>query len=148
MLAHICADADFEASGSNRHVELLETQSAIVNGNAELIRSAIENVVRNALIHAPQSERVAVTLQASETEAIIRVRDWGAGAPDAELDELFRPFYRVGAARDRQSGGTGLGLSITQRALASHGGSARATNADGGGLQVELRLPLARTSEH
>lgn len=147
MVANICADADFEASGSGRTVKLVENQGATVNGNADLLRSAIENVVRNALVHAPDSD-VEVALQTTADEAIIRVRDWGAGAPDEALDELFRPFYRVATARDRQSGGTGLGLSITQRALASHGGSARASNASGGGLEVELRLPLSNDAEN
>ena len=142
LLAEICADADFEASASGRTVELVENQSAKTRGNLALLRSAIENVVRNALIHAPQSSRVEVSLVCSDAEAILRVRDWGAGVPVEALNDLFRPFYRVAQARDRQSGGTGLGLSITQRALASHGGSVRATNATGGGLQVEMRLPL------
>ncbi len=141
MVADICADADFEASGSGRAVTLTDNQAATVNGNAELLLSAIENVVRNTLVHAPASD-VAVSLQTTDNEAIIRVRDWGAGVPAEALDELFRPFYRVATARDRQSGGTGLGLSITRRALDSHGGSARASNAPGGGLEVELRLPL------
>ncbi len=142
MLAAICADADFEASGGNRTVALAENQSATVNGNAELLRSAIENVVRNALVHAPNSD-VEVSLRATQSEAIIRVRDWGEGVATNELDELFRPFYRVAKARDRQSGGTGLGLSITQRALTSHGGNVRASNAQDGGLEVEMRLPLS-----
>ncbi len=142
MLADICADADFEASGSGRTVKLLDNQAATLNGNVELLRSAIENVVRNALVHAPNSD-VAVSLQTDEAEAIIRVRDWGAGVPEEALADLFRPFYRVASARDRQSGGTGLGLSITQRALASHGGNVAANNAEDGGLQVEMRLPLA-----
>ena len=141
MLAEICADADFEASGSGRTVRYIENQRAKVNGNAELLRRAIENVVRNALVHAPDSD-VEVVLKATATEAIIRVRDWGAGVPDDALSELFAPFYRVATARDRQSGGTGLGLSITQRALASHGGKVRVSNAEGGGLEVEMRLPL------
>lgn len=63
--------------------------------------------------------------------------------PEAALDELFRPFFRVGAVRDRQSGGTGLGLSIAQRAARFHGGDVRARNAPGGGLEVETELPLA-----
>ena len=146
LVAEICADADFEASASGRTVELVANSAATARGNENLLRSAIENVVRNALIHAPQSSRVEVSLVCSDAEAIIRVRDWGAGVPDETLDELFRPFYRVAQARDRQSGGTGLGLSITQRALASHGGSARAINADGGGLEVEMRLPLTENA--
>ena len=143
LVAEVCADADFEASASGQTVELRQTAAAQVRGNEALLKSAIENVVRNALIHAPASSQVRVTLQATETEAIIRVRDWGEGVPTEALDELFRPFFRVALARDRQSGGTGLGLSITQRALASHGGSVKASNAEGGGLEVEMRLPLA-----
>ena len=141
LIGGICADADFEASATNRTVEWGGSPPVLVQANAELLHSAIENVVRNALIHAPQSSLVRVDLQNTADEAIIRVRDWGTGVPEAELDELFRPFYRVAEARDRQSGGTGLGLSITQRALAAHGGKVRATNAEGGGLEVEMRLP-------
>ena len=143
LVAQVCADADFEASASGQTVELAQTAAAQVRGNHALLKSAIENVVRNALIHAPASSQVRVTLETNETEAIIRVRDWGEGVPAEALDELFRPFFRVALARDRQSGGTGLGLSITQRALASHGGSVKAINAQGGGLEVEMRLPLA-----
>ena len=143
LVAAICADADFEASGSGRTVKLVRNAAATASGNAELLRSAIENVVRNALVHAPDSD-VEVSLQTTPVEAIIRVRDGGAGVPDEALEELFRPFYRVATARDRQSGGTGLGLSITQRALTSHGGNVRASNLAIGGLEVEMRLPLAR----
>ena len=142
LVAAICADADFEASGSGRTVALVENQAAKVSGNAELLRSAIENVVRNALVHASTSD-VEVSLQTAPAEAIIRVRDGGAGVPEAVLEQLFLPFYRVATARDRQSGGTGLGLSITQRALTSHGGSVRAANVASGGLEIEMRLPLA-----
>lgn len=145
LVSVICADADFEASGSGRTVTLARNQPATASGNAELLRSAIENVVRNALVHAPDSD-VEVSLQTTPTEAIICVRDGGAGVPDEALEELFRPFYRVATARDRQSGGTGLGLSITQRALTSHGGNVRASNVASGGLQVEMRLPLARVN--
>lgn len=154
LVAAVCADADFEASAnasacananasaSGQTVELTQTAAARVRGNGALLKSAVENVVRNALIHAPSSP-VRVTLQVTETEAVIRVRDWGEGVPAEALDELFRPFFRVALARDRQSGGTGLGLSITQRALASHGGNVRASNAEGGGLAVEMRVPLS-----
>ena len=143
LVAEVCADADFEASASGRTVELAHTQATSVRGNGALLKSAIENVVRNALIHAPQSSHVRVSLQIEADQAVIRVRDWGEGVPAESLDQLFAPFYRVALARDRQSGGTGLGLSITQRAIASHGGSVRASNAQGGGLEVELRLPLS-----
>jgi two-component system sensor histidine kinase CpxA len=59
------------------------------------------------------------------------------------LDKLFRPFYRIDDARGRKTGGVGLGLAITERAVRLHGGTVRASNRPEGGLQVEIRLPLA-----
>jgi two-component system sensor histidine kinase CpxA len=83
-------------------------------------------------------------------EVIIRVRDHGPGVPEPELQKLFRPFYRLDAAREH-TGGVGLGLTIAERAVKLHGGSIRATNAPTGGLILELRLPIsagtASTSE-
>ena len=81
-------------------------------------------------------ERVAVT-----------VRDRGAGVPQAALADIFRPFYRVADARDRQSGGIGLGLSISQRAVQIHGGTVTAINAPDGGLLVHIVLPLTPTEK-
>ena len=74
--------------------------------------------------------------------AVISVRDFGPGVPEAALAKLFLPFYSVADARDRQSGGTGVGLAITDRAVNLHGGTVIASNAAGGGLLVEIRLPV------
>ena len=74
--------------------------------------------------------------------ALIMVRDHGPGVPEATLGKLFRPFYRVGDARDRQSGGIGLGLAIAERIIRLHGGTVRASNASDKGLRVEIRLPI------
>ena len=75
--------------------------------------------------------------------ALINVRDHGDGVPDEAMEKIFRPFYRTEDARDRESGGTGLGLAITSRAVRLHGGTVRAANADGGGLQVTIKLPIS-----
>jgi two-component system sensor histidine kinase CpxA len=66
--------------------------------------------------------------------------------PEECLTEVFRPFYRLDDARNRQTGGVGLGLAITERAVRLHGGTIRATNRPEGGLSVEIRLPLAQAS--
>jgi len=73
---------------------------------------------------------------------VITVRDYGPGVPEDSLTKLFLPFYRVEDARDRQSGGTGIGLAIADRAVRLHSGSVIASNAPGGGLQIEIRLPV------
>ncbi len=72
------------------------------------------------------------------------MRDEGPGVPEKDLALIFEPFYRVDAAREhRSAGGEGLGLAIAARAIAVHGGSIGAANAEGGGLVVSLSLPTA-----
>jgi two-component system sensor histidine kinase CpxA len=143
LLVEVCQDADFEARGRGRKVLLMKNEPCRVRGSAGLLRSAVENVVRNAVRHTPEGTTVEVALHCDEWQTVVAVRDFGAGVPEASLPELFRPFYRVESARERESGGVGLGLSITERAVRFHGGSARAENAPGGGLLVRLTLPLS-----
>jgi two-component system sensor histidine kinase CpxA len=86
---------------------------------------------------------VSLEIEVNSPEtAVIRVCDHGPGVPEAALDKLFRPFFRVDDARGRQTGGSGLGLAITDRAVRLHGGTVKAANQDGGGLCVEIRLPI------
>lgn len=147
LVGEVAADADFEARGLDRTVRVIESEECSVVGDAALLRSAVENVVRNAVRYTAKNTEVEITLHCRRNDAnaaaIISVRDHGEGVPADALKDLFRPFYRVADARDRQTGGTGLGLSITQRAVLLHGGSVEAANAPGGGLRVEIRLPAA-----
>jgi two-component system, OmpR family, sensor histidine kinase CpxA len=143
-------DANFEAASLDRSVRILEAEECFVTGSEELLRSAIENVVRNALTYTVTNSQVEVSLCCGNTNgkpyASIVVRDHGPGLPDDELKKIFRPFYRVDGARDRQSGGAGLGLAI-QRIVGFHNGTVTAANALGGGLLVEIRLPVETSSE-
>jgi two-component system sensor histidine kinase CpxA len=146
LLSDIAADAEFEAQEHNCSVRVSSSADAStceVMGSSELLRSALENVVRNAIRYTGQESDVSIGMNCSEGKAIITVRDHGPGVPDSELKNLFRPFYRVANARDRKTGGTGLGLAITERAISLHGGTVQALNAPDGGLIVEVRLPLA-----
>jgi len=144
----IVLDADFEAHIKNRAVKLMTSTDCRIIGNPPLLHSAIENVVRNAVSYTAEGTAVEVSLQCRDEgatgQAVISVLDKGAGVPQAALADIFRPFYRVADARDRQSGGIGLGLSISQRAVQVHGGVVTATNAPGRGLLVEIQLPLAQ----
>lgn len=148
LVEDICADADFEAQSRHRAVRLVANEACHVEGNPELLRSAIENVVRNAILHTPEATEIELSLHvqparddAGKKVAIVSVRDHGPGVPPEALSELFRPFYRVTEARDRQSGGVGLGLSITERAVHFHDGAVTAENAPEGGLLITICLP-------
>jgi two-component system sensor histidine kinase CpxA len=104
------------------------------------VRSAIENVLRNAVRYTKDETAVEVKLTSENETAVISVKDYGAGVPEGELKKLFRPFYRVQAARDRKTGGIGLGLAIAERAVRVHQGAIKARNTENG-LAVEIRLP-------
>lgn len=145
LVRETVADAEFEASAQNRSVLLKSSQPVTAFGSPDLLRSAIENIIRNAMRYTAENTEVEVVLRAERqdhrTTALVRVRDHGPGVPEESLDMIFRPFYRVGEARDRQSGGIGLGLAIAERAVRLHGGLITASNAPGGGLVIEVRLP-------
>jgi two-component system sensor histidine kinase CpxA len=118
-----------------------------VRGDASLLHSAIENVVRNAIRYTREGTTVEVHLErtkntANGEEVVVRVTDCGSGVPEEALEKLFQPFYRLDDARGRQTGGVGLGLAITERAVRFHGGRVLAVNRAEGGLMVEIHLPL------
>jgi signal transduction histidine kinase len=143
----VAEDAEFEAQARHCHVrsEIPEGTWA-VRGDASLLHSAIENVVRNAIRYTREGTSVEVTMEKTKTaagdEAVVHVSDCGDGVPADALEKLFQPFYRIDDARGRQTGGVGLGLAITERAVRFHGGRVSAMNRAEGGLVVEIRLPL------
>jgi two-component system sensor histidine kinase CpxA len=147
LLHEVAQDADFEARGRDRNVSVVQADECWTAGDADLLRSAVENVVRNAVRYTAESTSVQLSLVCNGKVATLSVRDFGPGVPEDTLENLFRPFYRVADARDRQSGGTGLGLAITQRAIKVHGGRVEAHNAEGGGLLVQLHLPVTSKRE-
>jgi signal transduction histidine kinase len=148
LVRGVAEDADFEARSQDRSVRVVECDDCEIAGTPALLHSAVENVVRNAVRHAPQGSAVSVSLRrAREAEgdtAVISVRDEGAGVPEESLADIFRPFYRVDDSRTRATGGAGLGLAIAERAVRLHGGDVTAKNLTGGGFIVEIRLPVAQ----
>lgn len=154
-LNHLCRqllpDAQYEAQREARQrpvtVTLLEENQCTIRGNGELLYRAIENVVRNAIRYtAPGTEvtlRIAETTIETRLFASIEVTDSGPGIPDAELSNIFRPFYRVDQARSTSTGGFGVGLAITERAVRLHNGTLRAANRPQGGTSILFLFPLA-----
>lgn len=146
LIGEIGQDVDFEAKSNDCQVTTKVGEPLQLKGNRELLRQAIENLVRNAVRYTAPGTAVEISLCRKKSGSLgwahIEVRDQGPGVPDAELQNIFRPFYRVNDARERQSGGAGVGLAISDRAVRLHGGSLRAINSLHGGLIMEMELPL------
>ena len=141
LLRVVRDDVAFEAGAVGIEVTLQvpDREELVMRGNAELLRRAVENVVRNALQHAGESKRIEILLDDPEERRSVRLRfrDHGEGVDENRLESLFAPF-----ARGRASGGFGLGLAIAHRAVAINKGSIRAKSPPRGGLEVQIELPL------
>ncbi len=147
LVVNVAEDAEFEAQARHCLVHtVIPDGDWGVRGNASLLHSAVENVVRNAIRYTQESSPVEIELESVQgsqgPEAVLKVSDSGPGVPPDSLSKLFEPFYRIDDARGRLTGGVGLGLAITERAVRFHGGRVAAFNRAEGGLRVEIRLPL------
>jgi len=145
MLHSVVEDVRYEFGyrGGKASIELEIDTECTIDGYPNALRSCVENVVRNAVLHGPNDGDVRVRLCVEQSQAIVTVEDQGGGVPDNELDRIFEPFYRSTARRDegsRPSGG--LGLAIASRATSLNGGSITASNT-ATGLKVEIRLPVS-----
>lgn len=143
LLAEIAADVEIEAQSRGCSIELERMQECWIEGNQELLRSAFENVVRNAIRYTEPATAVRISTACEGNEVRIVVQDHGPGVPESELTNLFKPFYRVDASRERRTGGVGLGLAIAERSIKLHNGKISAGNLKQGGFQIEISLPLA-----
>jgi two-component system, OmpR family, sensor histidine kinase CpxA len=145
ILESVAEDARFEVKQDGKSVVISRADDCRIKGDPALLRSCIENVVRNAVHYTQPQSDVTISLEVvgdGSDSARILVADHGDGVPLGALDRIFEPFYRVTQAREHRTGGTGLGLSISRRIAIVHGGSIRARNRDGGGLEMEIWLPV------
>jgi two-component system sensor histidine kinase CpxA len=141
LVQQLVDEAAIEASARGCQLQYRGGEPVTVEGDPELLRRAMENVIRNAIRYSPPATVVEVTLGRRNGAAVVDVRDHGPGVPEEALPRLFDAFYRVEKSRDCSSGGIGLGLSIARRAIELHKGGIRARNAQPG-LEVEMELPV------
>jgi two-component system, OmpR family, sensor histidine kinase CpxA len=145
LVNDIVEDAQFEAGQRGCRLVCECSCDCRIKGDDKLLRSAIENVIRNAVYYTHTDTEIHVGLhlaeEAGSKRIALTVSDRGPGVPAADIENIFKPFYRVAEARDRQSGGAGLGLAIASRVVALHRGKIRAQNRVGGGLEVAIELP-------
>lgn len=145
LLEQLVEDSKIEAAARGCSLLYEKREPVTVEGDPELLRRAVENVIRNAIRHSPKEAPVEVSVARNNGRVLIDVRDRGPGVPEEALPRLFDPFYRVENDRGRTSGGIGLGLSIARRAIELHKGSIRAKNATPG-LDVVLDLPAVESA--
>lgn len=142
LLRNLVDQCGVEAEAKGSRLVLNAEEPCAVLGERELLHRAVENVVRNAIRHAPEGTSVEMRLEQRGNLAVVVVRDHGPGVPDAFLQPIFEPFFRAEGHRSRASGGVGLGLAIARRAVSLHQGKISAQNArPGPGLIVEIELP-------
>lgn len=142
LLDEIVDDCQMEAEARGCHIALEAEARPTLRGDRELLRRAIENVVRNSIRYTPGGSAVDVKLGVIQDAARISVRDYGPGVPQDVLPKIFQPFFRVDDSRDTSTGGVGLGLAIAHRAIGLHHGRLWAENVNPG-LEVWIELPLA-----
>ena len=142
LIGEVADDARFEHPDAQ--LQYAPTRAVSLRGDAAGLKSAIENVVRNALTYGDRSKPIEVRLDVAHDTATVRVLDHGPGVPEPELKRIFEPFYRTDKSRDHRQDGQGIGLAITARVTELHGGTVTATNRAEGGLEITLKLPLGR----
>lgn len=135
ILTAVINDAQFENPNIN-FVKDFETLP-ILNGDTQMLHSAFENIIRNALRFSPEDKPVEVTAKPIKGDVFIQIRDHGPGVPDGDIEHLFEPFYRV-----NKDNGIGLGLSIANQAVKAHNGFIEANNCQDGGLSVVIRINM------
>ncbi len=140
LIESVIDDVKFEHEGRDIALDFSGDDNIELTAHAGALRSAIENVLRNAVIHG--GDNVQISLTEEDEQLLISVQDSGGGVAEDDLEHLFDPFYRATGSEQRD--GTGLGLAIAARAVSMHDGSIDARNSEEG-LLVELRLPLNPT---
>ena len=143
IVREVVHDCSVEAQARGCVIEVRGDVCGAVHGNPELLRRAVENVLRNAIRYSPEKSPIELKLGEDDKDAQIMIRDSGPGVPDAAMKHIFDPFFRVEEARNGTGGGSGLGLSIAKRAVCLHRGTIKAENANPG-LRVTIAIPVTR----
>lgn len=143
LVRELVQDEEIEARARGCGLEVRATPDLLVVGDPELLRSALENVLRNAIRFAPAGSQVRVDADRLGADAIgVTIADRGPGVPAGLLEQIFEPYFRAPGPAGTVEG-TGLGLAIARRVFEAHGGTVRAGPREGGGLRVDVQLPAA-----
>jgi signal transduction histidine kinase len=140
IVQDVVQSCTLEAEVRRCRLVVTDTATRSLRGDPELLRRAVENVLRNAIRYAPADSEIELRAEDHGAVTVVSVRDAGRGVPDELLPRLAQPFFREDDSRDAATGGVGLGLAIAQRAVQLHHGTLLAENAHPG-LRVTLTIP-------
>jgi signal transduction histidine kinase len=136
----------FSRSNPARTIESLGEEMVTVMGQEDLIGIVLSNLIGNANKYSPADSLIEVSMESNEgREVVVHVRDQGIGLDEADLPNLFAPFYRTGGAR-KYATGMGLGLAVSKRIIEAHGGRIWASPRPEGGADFAFALPRAAGS--
>ena len=138
-LAEIIDDVAGDARREGRPITLEVERPLVMALRPNAIRRCLTNLVENAVHHGAS---VAISATRRDDIVSVTVEDDGPGIPEAQREEVFKPFFRLDSARNPRTGGAGLGLAIARDVARGHGGDIRMSGASLGGLRAELRLPV------
>jgi len=117
--------------------------------DGEKIRTVLRNIFDNAAKYSlPNSRPQEIFAELNSERVVVRISDDGPGIPDADISNLFEPFFRVDRSRSKKTGGYGLGLSICKRIMEAHGGSIVVQNNAGRGASFTLTLPATAAAQN
>lgn len=138
IVTKVVEDARFEAEPRHIDIALTISEPIRMTGDAQLLHSTVDNVLRNALRFSPEDGKITVRLLVDKNRVAIAIADNGPGVPQDKLARLFDPFYRL----DQTNTGAGLGLNIALQAVQMHEGRIYAENNEPNGLIVNIELPI------
>jgi two-component system, OmpR family, sensor histidine kinase CpxA len=146
LMQDLLPDVQYEAESRKCRIVKTSSRHVLINGDADMLRHALENIVRNAIRHSPANGTVEISIDIDEQKsprmAVLRVADAGPGVTEDKLGLLLNPFYRVDDSLRSTTSGFGVGLAIADRAAHLHSGKIVASNGQSGGLVIEMFLPL------
>ena len=142
LIQSIVEDEQYIANQKCIKIIVKDTPCCLLSLDEQLIHSAISNILSNAIKYSAEQSVINVNMTLNATHLKLTIVDQGMGVPSADLEHLFKPFYRVSQSRERTTGGTGLGLAIARQAIIAHQGTICANNNANKGLIVTIKLPL------
>ena len=131
LIEHLNKKVEHLMGEKSLHIHL-DLDDVYVEADSEQIMTAVTNLYSNAIRYTPDGDHIYVTLKRQGNKVKLEIENTGIFIPEAEIDRIWEPFYRLEKSRNRDSGGTGLGLLITSKILQMHHSEYGVMNTDRG----------------